>query len=300
MSDSLQPHELQHARPPCPSPTPRVYSNSCPLSPWCHPTISSSVVPFSSCLQSFPASGPFPISQFFTSGGQSVGFSFSINPSSEYLWLISFRVDWFDLAVQGTLKSLLQNQFESINSSVLRWDWKFQPSNHSCSWQPAPCPWVRNWGQETEFWDFQCRDTGGTGSVPGLGTKIPHAAWHCSSLPRPPTKKTKYYPIVLFSIKNFLSIFNQRVIALQYCVGFCHVSTWISHWHMYVPSLLIHPPWVIWQIPTGFFAYGDVYVSMLLFPSVLPSPSPFVSTSLFCFVFVSIAALQIDSSVPSC
>ena len=69
MSYSLQPHGLQHARHPCPSPTPGVYSNSCPLSWWCHPTISSSVVPFSSHLQSFPASGSFQISQFFTSGG---------------------------------------------------------------------------------------------------------------------------------------------------------------------------------------------------------------------------------------
>ena len=73
MSNSLQPHGLQHARLPCPSPTPRVYSNSCTLSRWCHPTISSSVIPFSSCLQSFPWSGVFQMSQFFTSGGQSIG-----------------------------------------------------------------------------------------------------------------------------------------------------------------------------------------------------------------------------------
>ena len=77
MSDSLWPHGLQHARPPCPSPTPRVYSNSCPLSHWCHPTLLSSVFPFSSHLQSFPTSGPFPMSQFFTSGGQSIGVSAS-------------------------------------------------------------------------------------------------------------------------------------------------------------------------------------------------------------------------------
>ena len=77
MSSSLLPHELQHARPPCPSPTPRVYPNSCPLSRWGHPTISSSVVPFSSCLQSFPASGSFQISQLFASGGQSIGVSAS-------------------------------------------------------------------------------------------------------------------------------------------------------------------------------------------------------------------------------
>ena len=72
MSDSLQPHEPQHARPPCPSPTPRVYPNSCLLSQWCHPTISSSLVPFSSCPQSFPASGSFQMSQLFASGGQSI------------------------------------------------------------------------------------------------------------------------------------------------------------------------------------------------------------------------------------
>ena len=74
-SDSLRPHGLLHARPSCPSPTPRVYANSCPLSRWCHPTISSSVVPFSSRLQSSPASGSFPMSQFFPLGGQSVGAS---------------------------------------------------------------------------------------------------------------------------------------------------------------------------------------------------------------------------------
>ena len=74
-SNSLQPHRLQHARPPCPSPTSGVYSDSCPLSRWCHPAISSSVVPFSSCLHSFPASGSFKISQFFTSGSQSIGVS---------------------------------------------------------------------------------------------------------------------------------------------------------------------------------------------------------------------------------
>ena len=77
VSDSLRPHGLQHTRPPYPSPSPRVCSNSCPLSWWCHPTISSFVVPFSSCLQSFPASGSFPMSQFFTSGSQNIGVSAS-------------------------------------------------------------------------------------------------------------------------------------------------------------------------------------------------------------------------------
>ena len=111
MSDSLWPHGLQHARLSCPSPIPGACSNSCSLSWWCHPAISSSVVCFSSCLQSFPASGSFLMSQFFTSGDQSIGASASASiPSNEYSGLISFRIDWFDLlAVQGTLKSLLQH-----------------------------------------------------------------------------------------------------------------------------------------------------------------------------------------------
>ena len=120
MSSSLRPHELQHARLPCPTPIPRAYPNSCPLSQWCHPAISSSVIPFSSCPQSFPASGSFQMSQLFTSGGQSIGsFRFSISPSNEYSGLISFRTDWLDLlAVQGTHKSLLQHL--SSKASILR------------------------------------------------------------------------------------------------------------------------------------------------------------------------------------
>ena len=118
MLDPMQPHGLQHTRLHCPSPPPGVYSNSCPLSQWCHPMISSSVVSFS--LQSCWASGSFPVGQFFTSGGQSVG-QFSISHSNEHSGLISFRMDWFDLlAVQGTLRNLLQQlQFKSISSSVL-------------------------------------------------------------------------------------------------------------------------------------------------------------------------------------
>ena len=101
----------QHASPPCPSPTPRVYSNSCLSSWWCHPTISSSVIPFSSCPQSFPASGSFQMSQLFASKWPKYwSFSFNISPSNEHSGLIPFRMDWLDfLAVQGTLKSLLQH-----------------------------------------------------------------------------------------------------------------------------------------------------------------------------------------------
>ena len=93
VSSSLRPHGLQHARPPCPLPTPRAYSNSCPLSQWCHPTISSSVVPFSSCLQSFPASGSFQMSQFFTSGGQSIRVSASASVCPMNVQ------DWFPLGL---------------------------------------------------------------------------------------------------------------------------------------------------------------------------------------------------------
>ena len=118
VSDSLRPREPQHSRPPCPKPTPGVHPNPCPSSWWCHPTLSSSVVPFS-CPQSFPASGPFQMSQLFASGGQGIGsFSFNISPSSKHPGLFSFRVDCLDLlAVQGTLKSLLQ--LHSSEASIL-------------------------------------------------------------------------------------------------------------------------------------------------------------------------------------
>ena len=119
VSDSLWPHESQHARPPCPSPTSGVHSDSRPLSQWCHPAISSSVVPFSSCPQSLPVSESF-------SNGSTLhmrwpkywSFSFSIIPSKEIPELISFRMDWLDLlAVQGTHKSFLQHH--SSKASIL-------------------------------------------------------------------------------------------------------------------------------------------------------------------------------------
>ena len=119
MSDSLQPHGLHHARPPCPSPTPRVYSNSCASTQWCHPTISTSVIPFSSSRQSFPESGSFLMSHFFTSAGQSIGASASTSVLPMNIRLISFKMEWLDLlAVQGTLKSLLQHH--SLKASILR------------------------------------------------------------------------------------------------------------------------------------------------------------------------------------
>ena len=103
MSDSLQPHGLQHTRLPCPSPTPRACSNSCPSIQWCHPTISSSVVPLSSHLQSFPASGYFPMSQFFTSGGQSIGVSASASvlPKNIQDWFPLGLTDWISLQFKG-------------------------------------------------------------------------------------------------------------------------------------------------------------------------------------------------------
>ena len=124
MADSLHPCDLQHARIPYPSPTPGVHPNPCPLSRWCHPTITSSVVPFSSCPQSFPASGSFPVSQLLASDGQSIGiFSFNISPSNEHPGLISFRMGLLDLlAVQGTLKSLPQHR--NLKTSFLR-RWAF-------------------------------------------------------------------------------------------------------------------------------------------------------------------------------
>ena len=104
---TLRPHESQHARPPCPSSTPRVHSNSCPSSRWCHPAVSTSVVPFSSCPQSLPASESFPMSQLFTWDGQSIGVSAlasvllmntpGLNTSNDHRGLISFRMGWLDL-----------------------------------------------------------------------------------------------------------------------------------------------------------------------------------------------------------
>ena len=121
MSNSLRPHGLQHTRPPCPSPTPRVHPNSCPLSRWCNPTISSSVTPFSSCLQSFPASGSFQMSQFFASGGQSIGVSASTSalPVNIQDWFPLGRTGWISLQSRVSQESSPTPQFKSISSSAL-------------------------------------------------------------------------------------------------------------------------------------------------------------------------------------
>ena len=111
MSDYLQPHGLQHARIPCPSPTPGAYSNSFPQSRWCHPNISSSVIPFSSCFQSFPASGAFQMSQFFASGGQSIGVSASAS-------VLPMNIqDWFSLRWTGWI-SLQSNGLSRVFSNT--------------------------------------------------------------------------------------------------------------------------------------------------------------------------------------
>ena len=121
MSNSLQPHGLQYTRPLCPSSTPRVYSNSSPLSRWCHPTISSSVVSFSSCLQSFPASGSFQMSQFFASGGQSTGASASTSvlPMNSQDWFPLGWNGWISLQSKGLSRVFSNTTVQSINSLVL-------------------------------------------------------------------------------------------------------------------------------------------------------------------------------------
>ena len=129
MSDSLQPHRLQHTRLPCSSPIPGSYSNSCPLSWWCHPAISSSVVPFSSGPQSFPKSGSFPVSQFFTSGGQSIGV-----PASVSVLPMNIQ-DWFPLGWTGCI-SLKSKGFSRVFSNTAVQKHQFfgaQPSSQSNS-----------------------------------------------------------------------------------------------------------------------------------------------------------------------
>ena len=120
VSDSLRPYELQHARPPCPSPTPGVHPNSCPSSQWCHPAISSSVVPFS-CPQSLPASGSIPMSQLFSWGGQSIWVSAlaSVLPMNTQDWSPSEWTVGYPCSPRGSQESSPTPQFKSINSSAL-------------------------------------------------------------------------------------------------------------------------------------------------------------------------------------
>ena len=134
MSDTLRPHESQHARPPCPSPTPGVYSNLCPSSQWCHPAISSSVVPFSSCPQSLPESGSFPMSQLFAWGGQSTGVSASASvlPVNTQDWFPLGWTGWISLHSKGLSRvfsntTVQKHQFFSIPLSS-------QSNSHICTW----------------------------------------------------------------------------------------------------------------------------------------------------------------------
>ena len=134
VSDSLQPHESQHARPPCPSPTPRVHSNSCPSSWWCHPAISSSVIPFSSCPQSLPALESFPMTQLFAWGGQSIGVSAlaSFLPMNTQGWSPSEWTGWISLQSKGLSRgfsntAVQKHQFSSAQLSS-------QSNSHIHTW----------------------------------------------------------------------------------------------------------------------------------------------------------------------
>ena len=131
----LWPHRLQHTRPPCPSPTPGVYPNSCPLSQWCHPTISSSVVSFFSRLQSFPASGSFPMSQLFTSGGQNIGASVSAS-------VLPMNIQgWFPLGLTSLI-SLKSKGFSKVSSSTTIWKHQFFTAHHSLWSNSHTCTWL--------------------------------------------------------------------------------------------------------------------------------------------------------------
>ena len=148
MSDSLKPHRLQHARPLCPSPTPGVYSNSCPLSWWYHPTISSSVIPFSSCPQSFPASASFQMSQFSASGGQSIGVSTlaSVLPMNIQDWFPLGLTGWISLLSKGLLRVFSNTTFckhQFFGAQLSLWSnfhihtWPLRRQNHF-GWEPLP------------------------------------------------------------------------------------------------------------------------------------------------------------------
>ena len=156
MSDSLRPHEPQYARPPCPSPNPGVHPNPCPLSQWCHPTISSSVFPFSSCPQSFPASGSFQMSQLFASGGQSTGVSAlaSVLPMNTQDWSLGWT-GWISLQSRGLSRVFSTPQFKSINSSVLSFLYSPTLTSMRDYWKPPPSQlfseWI-NWGKKEWLW----------------------------------------------------------------------------------------------------------------------------------------------------
>ena len=187
MSDSLRPHGLQHARPPCPSPTPGILSNSCPLSQWCHATIPSCVVLFSSQLQSFPASGSFQMSQLFTSGGQSIGVSASTS-------VLPMNIqDWFYLGLTGWI-SLQSKGFSRVfyNTSVQK-----HPFFGAFFTVQLSHPYMTT------------------------GKTIALTRW-------------TFVGKIISLFFSFIFI-NRGLIILQYCSGFCHTLTWISHGFTCVP-----------------------------------------------------------------
>ena len=145
VSDSLGPHELQHTRPPCPSQTPRVYSNSCPSSRWCHPAISSSVIPVSSCPQSLPASGSFQMSQLFTSGGQSIGVSdsTSVLPVNTQDWPPLEWTGWISLQSKGLSRVFSNTIVQKHQFYVL--SFPHSPWLHQIK-SKTPILQMRNWG----------------------------------------------------------------------------------------------------------------------------------------------------------
>ena len=143
VSDSLQPHESQHTRPSCPSPTPRIYPNSCPSSWWCHPAISSSVVPFSSCPQSLPASGSFPMNQLFTSGGQSIGVSASASvlPMNTQDWSPLGWTGWISLQSKGLSRVFSNTTVQK--HQFFRAQLSSQSNSHIHTWPlEKPQPWL--------------------------------------------------------------------------------------------------------------------------------------------------------------
>ena len=177
MSDSLRPHDSQHARPPCPSPTPGVYSNSCPSSRWCHPDISSSVISFSSCPQSLPASGSFPMIQLFAWGGQSIGVSASVLPMNTQDWPPLGWTGWISLQSKG-LSSLLQHRsskasifwcsafftvqlshpYMTTGKTIALTRWTFVGKVMSLLSPPYPGP--IHWNHREMSWpDFKCLKT---------------------------------------------------------------------------------------------------------------------------------------------
>ena len=150
MSDSLWPHGLKHSRLPCPPSSAKAYSNSCPLSGWCHPTISSCVVPFSSCLQSFPASGSFLMSRLFTPGGQSIG---TLVSASVHLMNIQ---DWFPLGLTGLI-SLQPKGFSRVFSSTTVQI--INASTFSLLYGPALTPVQDYWKNHSFDWTDLCRQS---------------------------------------------------------------------------------------------------------------------------------------------